>query len=176
VFRGLCGGVCSLTLLLAIVLAGCGKPSGAAHTSSSPTQSSLEDPRMYSEMRAYGFVWTDARSPRDAHGRPRVYPVSQLGKPGVPQLDDVMIAQIRDVTAAIKARYRPLLSFALIDEYPRFRYLAVFLAGRPQYPVVNLCYPMPPCIHDCPRYFDPIGRSVHVSTMPACADALPIWV
>ena len=129
-----------------------------------------------SQMRAYGFVWTDAHVPTEADGRPRIYRVSRIGKPGVPQLDDVMIAQIHDVTAEIKSRYRAFLSFTLIDEFPQYRYLVVFLAGHPQYPAINLCYQVPECDHDCPRYFDPVVRIVHVTTMPACADGLGIWL
>ena len=83
-FRRVYNRVWSLGLVAAIALGGCGKSTFATASSSSPSAAGgvLYDPHMYAQMRAYGFIWTEARVPTETDGRPRVYRVSLIGKSG----------------------------------------------------------------------------------------------
>ncbi len=162
-----------LSLCLVAVLLGC---SAVQHHDGSPSSapSPRYDPQMYAQMRAYGFVWTDRRYPVEKDGRPRIFRVADLGKPGSSKVDAAIVDQVRKVVRQVREPYRRHLSYLFADEYYK-RYLVVLIDGYPQYPVVNLCYSKPGCAHACPRYLDPNLRIVRVTTMPDCADSLPIW-
>jgi hypothetical protein len=112
----------------------------------------------------------------DRNGKPRVFRIQDIGRPGVPILSIKMRSTILGVSRDLLPEYRKHLAFLFAGRSGQ-QFLVVFLEGYPRYPVLNVCAPPRnrKCLRVCPLYVDPDTRRVIPSTNPTCADSLPIW-
>jgi hypothetical protein len=111
--------------------------------------------------------------PTDAAGRPRIFRVDATIR-AQPFLTLEMRSTLARIASKLRPTYRAHLS-VLFAGSPGRQYFVVFLEGFPQYPVLNNCTSDSHCSQVCPLYVDPLTRRTVPSTIPRCADNLPIW-
>lgn len=111
-----------------------------------------------------------------ADGRPAVYDAGDIAKRKADHLTIAMRSSVLRILSELRPRYRARLSYLFAGSSGE-QFLVVFLDGFPQYPALNICEPRPDekCARNCPLYVEPHTRRVVPSTMPSCADTLPIW-
>jgi hypothetical protein len=111
-----------------------------------------------------------------ADGRPAVYHAGDIAKGKADHLTIEMRSSVLRILSELRPRYRARLSY-LFTGPSGGEFLVVFLDGFPQYPALNICEQRPneKCARSCPLYVEPHTKRVVPSTMPTCADTLPIW-
>lgn len=112
----------------------------------------------------------------DADGRPRIFFTRDLGKSTTPILTLAMKSSLYRIAREIRPQYRRALAFLFAGAIGR-QFFVVFLDGYPQYPALNICRPRNDlgCHSECALFVDPITRRVTPSTIPKCAERMPIW-